>query len=79
MKRNSDHRDGIDRMTVLLGGTKPDPSGGIDRILFQAVAEAPYDPQDAEISGGGEKGLEHDVAFDACPARFLRVAGTGLK
>ena len=65
-------------MAILTGRTEADFGGGIERILFQSVAETAYDPQDTEISGPGEEHLEHDVALDVCPAGFLGVSGARL-
>ncbi len=57
MKGNSDHRDRVDRMAILLGRTEADFCSGIESILLQSVAETAYNTQDAEISGPGEEDL----------------------
>jgi hypothetical protein len=78
LKRDSDYRDGIDRMTVRLGGKEVDFRSGVGSILLQSVAKTSNDPQDAESSGFSEEHLEHDVALNACLARFLCVGRTRL-
>lgn len=79
LKRDSDYGDGVDRTTILRGGTEADLSRGIDGILIESAAEPANDAQDSEISGRSEENLEHDIAFEACPASFLGVVGTRLE
>ena len=79
LKRDSDYGDSVDRTTILRGGTEADLSGGIDGILIESVAEPANDAQDSETSGRREEDLEHDIAFEAGPASFLGIVGTGLE
>src|ERR1039458_6639307 len=79
LKRDSDHGDRVDRTTILRSRTEADLSCGIDGILIEPVAEPVNDAQDSETSGRSELDLEHDIAFEACPASFLGVVGTRLE
>jgi hypothetical protein len=79
LKRDSDHRGGIDRLTVLRGRTIADFRGGIGGILLQPVAEAADDAQNAEGSGLIEEHFEYHISFDPSPSSFLGVARPRFK
>src|SRR5947209_1989882 len=78
LKSDSDSGDSVDGQAVLRRWTKPDPPGGLHRILVQSVPQTADDPQNAEISRRGKLDFEHDIAFDVRAPRFLGVRRTGL-
>jgi hypothetical protein len=78
LERDPDHSDGVDGTAAFFGGPEVDFCGSVHRILVESKAKAVYDAEYAEVSGSGEEHLQHDIAFEAFAAGFVRVGGPRL-